>query len=454
LTFLVPIAMFGMPLIGIYLFQRFSPEKATTIAVVVGTILLPVAEYELPGLPTYTKSFSISLGLLLGGMISGKSAANRLRVKAIDIPMIAWCFISPLATSISNGLGLYDGISGLAGNVLYSGIFYWAGRKYFSDPASLRTLTLGILTGGIIYIPLVFFEVRMSPQLSNIIYGFFPNSFAQGYRYGGFRPIIFMDHFLMVSLFMAFVTTISFWLWRIGDIKRIWKIPVPLISVLLIVSTILCKSANGWVYLALGLIGTIFYSKTRSTMLIRILLLIVPLYIALRISNIFSIEQILDYAGRIFDPERINSLTWRLRQEDLFGEKALLRIWFGWGGYNRGWPIDPYTGMYTIRMVDSLWVIIFSKYGLFGLATRFPAVGLGAWMVQKNLSRKRLQDFADRGTYAIDAVVLSFALCFVLLDSLVNSMWTPIYMLCSGVLMNYAEYTKIATAPAIANSLE
>ena len=49
------------------------------------------------------------------------------------------------------------------------------------------------------YALLALFEVRMSPQLSNWVYGFFPHSFAQHIRSGGFRPVVFLPHGLWLG---------------------------------------------------------------------------------------------------------------------------------------------------------------------------------------------------------------------------------------------------------------
>ena len=57
--------------------------------------------------------------------------------------------------------------------------------------------------GGLIYVPLCLFEVRMSPQLHNMVYGFAQHSFGQTVRGGGWRPMVFMQHGLAVGLFMS-----------------------------------------------------------------------------------------------------------------------------------------------------------------------------------------------------------------------------------------------------------
>jgi hypothetical protein len=433
---LIPIALFGLPLVSILLFRRFKPDIATVITVLAGFLFLPMASYDLPVIPAYDKTTSIAVGLILGGMISGHSAKHKLRLTAYDIPMIVWCFVAPVMASLTNGLGLYDGLSGLFTSYFSYGVIYWAGRKYFVPSSSLRILTMGVLVGGLAYVPLDFFEVRMSPQLSNIVYGFFPHSFLQGVRYGGYRPIVFMQHFLQVSLWMAVATMACFWIWRVGGIKKVRNVSIAFLFLLLAAATVLCKSANGMIFFALGIAGTIYYKKTGSTFLFKLILLIVPLYILLRLVDVISVKNIQNIASAFVDKERIDSLTWRLMQEDLFGQKAKARLLFGWGAMGRAWPVDPHTGEQLIQMIDSLWVIILSKYGLTGLFGFYASHGFGAFLVLGSLAKKRMGLDERNDPFTADAIILSLVLCFYLVDSLMNAMPAPIYTLFAGALMS------------------
>ena len=46
-----------------------------------------------------------------------------------DIPIVVWCF-TPLASSLSNGLGVYDGLSACLSEIVLWGIPYYLGRVY------------------------------------------------------------------------------------------------------------------------------------------------------------------------------------------------------------------------------------------------------------------------------------------------------------------------------------
>lgn len=444
MAFLNPIALFGWILVVAVLFSRKSPQQAVIIAVMGSFLFLPMSRVDLPLFPPLNKTTAIAYGIVLGELFSGSSQKNPIRFSFIDVPMFLWCFCAPLLTSLANGLGLHDGISNVLSNFFSWGVVFWAGRRYFGSPESMRSLTYAILIGGLLYVPVVLFEVRMSPKLHLSIYGFFQHAFDQHFRYGGYRPIGFMQHGLMVALWMAVVTITSFWLWRSKGLEKAWKLPIFLVFLVFAASVVLCKSGNGIVFTLLGLTTYLLYAPKRSSRLFRWFLLFIPCYFYFRLSNIVTVAQIENLIGQIFDPERVASLAIRLKQENLFGDRALLRPILGWGGYGRGWPVDPDTGAQLIQMVDSFWIIVFSTSGFLGLFSVYSAMGLGPFLVLSSSGRSRNSDSRAIPDYGVDAVVLSLVVTFFLLDSLINAMVSPFYILCAGALASYHEMMKIS----------
>ena len=434
-----PIALIGWIAVVIALFNTHTPRKATIIAVMGAFLFLPMSLIDLPLLPSLNKTTSISFGIVLGELLSGSRQKNPFKLSGFDVPMVLWCFLSPLLTSLSNGLGLYDGFSNILANFFSWGVIFWAGRRYFGSPESIRDLTNAILIGGLLYVPVVLFEVRMSPKLHLSIYGFFQHSFDQHFRYGGYRPIGFMQHGLMVALWMAEATTTAFWLWRSRCVEKAWKVPIALAFLAFAGSVVLCKSGNGAVFTLLGILTYFVYSSKRSSKLLKWFILFIPCYFFFRLSNIVTIPQIEAQIARFFDPERVASLVIRLRQENLFGDRALLRPFLGWGGYGRGWPVDPETGAQLIQMVDSFWIIVFSTSGIFGLFSIYASLGLGPLSVLAKSGVPKGVDGESPNPFKADAVVLSLVVTFFLLDSLINSMVSPVYILCAGALASYYE---------------
>lgn len=433
----VPTMLFGWVPLTIILFLILKPRRAVICSVFGGFLFLPLASYDWPGLPAFSKTSALALSLLLGGIVSGQRKNASFRWQIHDLPMVVWCFFSPLFSSHLNGLGFYDGLSGVVNTYLTWGVFYWAGRIYFTEISDLRDLSVGIIIGGLIYVPLCLFELRMSPKLSYMFYGFFPHIYSQHVRYGGYRPIVFMQHGLMVALWMAQASVVTYWFWRNRIIQEIKILPIQLLAFILFVTAILCKSVNGWFFLLAGIISCIYFKTSKSSKLFWWIILLIPIYIVSRITGIISAEIMQEFAQLIFiNDERIQSLTARLVQEDLFSVRSMERPFFGWGLLLRGLPIDPDTGKQLVSTWDALWTIILSTRGLVGLTSLYLSMLLGPWLVFRNDKHLMASSYGQYEKYRIDALVISLVVFFFVIDSLMNAMFSPVYILCSGALVS------------------
>lgn len=429
--------MISWLIISIALFFLVSPQSAVLIAIFSGSLFLPIAEVDFPGLPEFNKTSIMAIGLIVGQLFSDSKKGYYFQLKGYDYPMIIWCFISPLASSISNNLGIYNGVSGILENYLNWGVFYWVGRRYFNKIDYIRKLSWSFVIGGLLYLPLILFELRMSPRLHRIIYGYFAHSWRQHLRYGGYRPIVFMEHGLMVALFMVASSIIVYWFWKGKIVSQIRNVQISFVAIALIITTVFCKTAAGWFFLVVGISVFFFYKKNDSTFLIKLLIMFIPIYIIVRISNLITSEMVQSIVSLIFDDERVGSLAVRLLQEDQFSIRALNHPLLGWGRMSRAWPIDPLTGRQLVRMIDATWIIIFAKYGLLGLTSMFSAIGIGPWCVLRINDSLKNNKTINTNNFDIDGIVLSLIVVFFMLDSLVNGMVNPIYILCAGVLVSY-----------------
>ena len=221
---LVPIVMFGSIPVFFALFAFLPKRRAAVISFIGAWLFLPVFTYEFEGYPDLSKLFITCFGVLLAVILFDFKKIRTFRPHWIDVPMLVWCFV-PVASSVSNGLGIYDGLSEAFQQTIQWGVPYFIGRLYFSDWEGAKELALGFIWGGLIYYPLLAFEIRLSPQLHNIVYGFHQHAFHQTYRFGGWRPMVFMQHGLMLAFWMMTVALIAVWLWRTKAIKS-WKVPL------------------------------------------------------------------------------------------------------------------------------------------------------------------------------------------------------------------------------------
>jgi len=225
MTALSAIALFGwIPLILI-LFALLPARRAVLSAFIIGWLFLPMASFKIPGLPDYNKVTATNVGVLVAALLFDSGRVLKFRPRWFDLPALVFC-ISPFFSSITNNLGAYDGFSAIAFNLFLWGIPYFIGRIYFSDIEGMRELAIGIFVGAMLYVPLCLYEIRMSPQLHKQVYGFMQQTFRESKRWGGYRPVVFLQHGLAVGMFMCTAALAGWWMWRSGAVKRIKSIPM------------------------------------------------------------------------------------------------------------------------------------------------------------------------------------------------------------------------------------
>ena len=425
------LAMFGWIPIILVLFNKFAASQAIIIGFITAWLFLPQAEFPLPGLPDYTKISATCYGILLASFIYDNGRFNNFRFSLLDIPMLVWC-ICPLFSSLTNNLGLYDGLTAALSQTMIWGIPYFLGRVYLNSLNGLRNLSLGIFIGGLIYIPLCLFEIRMSPQLHRMIYGYYAHRFSQTIRMGGFRPTVFMQHGLEVGMWMMAASLIGIWLWKSGSIKQIYGISISWLVLGLLVTFILIKSTGAYLLLFLGISILFATQKFRTSIITLLLVLSTIVYLGQNaITQDHFATKIISPLEKIVPEERIQSLQYRVDNEILLKEKAQQKMLFGWGGWgrNRVYEYDWKGDLVDISTTDSLWIIAFGINGFVGLVSLFsafffPIIGFINICPSNRWSTKEIAPVASL------VVILSL----YMVDCLLNSMINPIFSLaCGGV---------------------
>ena len=168
-NFFVVIALFGYIPFVIGLFSFLTPRKAVVWSFLVAWLFLPMSDLPIHGFTDYNKMSAACVGVLIAAFFFDLDSLLAFRPKIWDIPMLVWCFC-PYFSSIYNGFGAYDGLSSVAYQTTTWGLPYLIGRLYFYDLKGLRELAIGIVIGGLLYVPLCWFEIRMSPQLHMRVY--------------------------------------------------------------------------------------------------------------------------------------------------------------------------------------------------------------------------------------------------------------------------------------------
>jgi hypothetical protein len=430
-NFLVSIVMYGWILVVLYIFTRFPAQRAVVVSFALAWMFLPEASFPLPGLPDYTKMSATCYGIIFATILFDAQRLRTFKFGWIDVPMLVWC-LCPFASSISNDLSPYDGFSSALSQTVTWGLPYFLGRIYLSNLNGLRLLAMSIFVGGLIYIPFCLFEIRMSPQLHQKVYGFTNlANLGQAIRYGGYRPQVFMSNGLMVGVWMMGATLIGVWLWKTKAIKQLWGIQIKWLVAALFITFILVKSTGSWFLLALGLLILFIGKQFRTPLPLMILIYLMFLYLLLAVNGTFIGDQIVTALHGFVDPERLASYEFRLNNEELLSDKARERLLFGWGGWGRNriyneWGRD-------ISITDSLWIIAFGIYGIVGLFSITAALLLP---IITFIQRYPVRSWAHRKV--APAATVAVLLALYMLDCILNAMVNPIYALACGGLAGIA----------------
>jgi O-antigen ligase len=341
--------------------------------------------------------------------------------------MVLWC-LCPIPTSLDNNLGLYDGLSGVIQQTVSWGFPYLAGRLYFSDREGLRELAIGLFIGGLVYIPFCLFEIRMSPQLHTWVYGFHQHAFSQTHRFGGWRPTVFLQHGLVVGMWMSMAALVGLWLWLCGSLKRLFGIHMGVLAGALLATAVLCKSVGALVLMAFG-VAVLFGIKGMRRPTPFLVLLVVPLaYASVRMTGLWDARELGEIARHI-DAGRSQSLRYRLDAEETFIRHALQKPVFGWGGWGRNRPAN-FNPEITDYATDGLWILALGVNGLVGLTAFFASLMVPVWFAYRN--RRPGTDWLQPDDAPVSALAAVSAL--YLIDCLPNAMVNPIYISAVGGL--------------------
>ncbi len=428
---LVPLALMAWFPATLAFFVLFPARRAVVLSFVAGWMFLPVIEYYIVHLPTFDKTTVISLAVLLGVLLFDTGRLLGFRPRWLDIPMLVVC-CCPLCSSITNGLGLGDGLSESIKETMLWGLPWFIGRLYFTEPGALRELAVGIFVGGLVYAPLCLYETRMSPLLHYQLYGFHQHSVFQHMRYGGWRPMVFMQHGLMVGLFMAAATLSGLWLHRSGSLRNLFGIPLPVFFIALFATTLMIKSVGAIALLLAGVAVLYCVQYLKSSLPVFALAAVVLAYVLIRMTGAVSSNDLVATANAALGVERAQSLESRLTNEDMLTVRALERPVFGWGGWGRARIRDEWGQDVTIT--DSLWIIVLGNKGLLGLTGLLLALLLPTLLLPLRIPA-RLWGHPEAGACAVLAVIL----LLWTLDCLLNAMINPIYLLIAGGLGAFEE---------------
>lgn len=423
----VVIALLGWPLMMAALAFFIPVRRVVLISIIGGNLFLPQAALQFAGFPNYTKPLAAGLGALLAALLVATPQLLSWRPRLIDCFFFSFLIASSIS-SLVNGLGFYDAFSNVVNRFLEWGVAYWIARSLFNDERAMREMAIGFVVGGMVYAPLCIWESVMSPQLHPQLYGFRLSSFVMARRWGGWRPMVFMQHGLAVGNWMAASALVAWVLWRSKAVSRICFIPMIWVAVGLVAVTIMLRS-TGAAILLIGLIGAVELAQlTRMRAVLLSLLLLPASYIGLRVAG-WEGQQLVDMASMLEDG-RDGSLRVRLENDARIVDRAMQQPLFGWGGWGR-WRVRDEFGR-DITISDSWWGIIVGSTGIFGLVGAYGTFMAPMFLLIRQRSRKRIFEGSKGAAWAVGMAILLFVL-----DTLVNAMPNTAFMLAAGAMVSF-----------------
>lgn len=444
--------LLAWPLVVVMLFRSLPVPKALVISVVAGYLLLPIEpRYNLPLLPTYDKTTAALLpALLMAFLATRRGAARGDGDGAPDIPwQSGWlprsvplriCLLAILVgamlTVLTNGdpvsyplrtlpgLEFYDaGAAILTALVLL--LPFLLARKFLARPEEQAMLLMVLGVAALAYSLPALWEVRMSPRLNVQIYGFFPHEWLQHVR-GGFRPVVFLEHGLRLGMFLAIGVIALGVLWRCVRGTRRGLVLLGLVW--LFATLVLSKNLSAFLIVCLFLPAAMVLRQRGQLLVAALFAAAILVYPMMRATGLVPIGTITTTLSGVFDIKRVESLNYRLENEDILLEKASERPLFGWGGWGRSRVYDE-AGR-DISTTDGTWIILFGQDGWIGYLGRFGLLTLPILLIALRRQREEIA-FATSG--------LALILAGNLLDLLPNSSLTPLTWMMAGALAGRLE---------------
>lgn len=430
--------LLSWPVVAMTMFRAISTPAALCATIIGGYLLLPEqVRYKVPGLPSFGKeTITVLVALLACLLIRPPQGAPKGFVprSMLGFGLLALFAVGTVATVLTNSDTLFangrvfPAIPPSDSLVLLLDLFvflipFFLGRKFLATSAA-QLRGLKVMVGfALLYSLMALFEIRMSPQLNNWIYGFFPHSFEQHVRGGGYRPLVFLNHGLWLAIFLATATLAAIGLTKVVPKE---EKAVFLLSALWLYGTLFLTKSLGAFLITTLLAAMWFFLPMRLLRMGLIgLICVVLTYPVLRTIDIVPVDQFVNMASKV-STDRAGSLNFRIRVEEGLLEHARERYALGWGEFGRNLAVDV-EGIRTV-VPDGYWVISIGSGGYVRYFSEFGLLCLGALTL---LFRRKEID-----TVSLTVLILLTA---NLIDLLPNGTLTMVTWLWAGALLGRTE---------------
>jgi hypothetical protein len=434
------------------LFANLPPARAACTVLFGGLLFLPSATYiAIPLLSDLNRRTVPMVAILICSLAFRRSLWDGVKLSSATKSLFALLVFSNILRMLGNTDPLIYGRLTLPAltpqnvltltmdDTLNIGVMYVLGVSFGSDPERLKQLLRSWLHAGLVYAPFALLEVRISPQLHAVVYGYFQHSWIQMMRADGFRPIVFMSHGLEVALFITSCAIIGL----VVATKPVAGLVVNsrVLSFLLFTTLVLCKSAASMVYAFSGLLLIKLISPTKRAAVASAIAVVILTYPVLRLAGWIDRRNVGESVS-MFGEDRTSSLLFRLLNEDMMLEKLLERPWTGWGGYGRNGVFDTNLGA-ELSIPDGSWIIELSSGGIPRFVAMFGLLCLPVWSIRKIV--RGASKSAPKDAYLFSSLALVSA--FLSFDLLPNSFFNYLAFLAAGVLEGVTRRMTAAPVP-------
>ncbi len=300
---------------------------------------------------------------------------------------------------------------------------YLLGRIAFRTLDDARVLCRGIVQLALVYVPGCLLEARISPQIHNWVYGYYPTGFAGVVRGDGFKPVMFQNSGLAVAAFLFCATACAAVLAKRKE--KVFGLPALAPLAVLAVTLALSHNLAALLYVMVA-VPIIFLSRGKLAITAGFILAILVLcYPPVRSTQALDVYGFIEWLEG-FTPDRADSLYVRFYNEDILYERAEERLTFGWGGYGRNRVYDE-RGR-DICLTDGEWIIRVGSRGVVGFIATFGLILAPIFVAWRRANR-----IPRSGRLFVDALTIICALIAV--DLLPNSLFTKLPFFFGGALL-------------------
>ena len=383
-----------------------------------GWLFLPQFTLDLPGV-VLTRVRLITLATGLAAFLVNADRRTMLRFSMVDLPVMG-ISLAAFGASLSNGLGVYDGFVVALDLFLLWGLPWFVGRFIFATPKNKKILIQYCIAAALVYVPFCLYEMKMAPILHSELYGYAPRGHSglrgESLRFGLWRPMVFLETGLQLSLFMGISSVLAFWGALTHGVREILRIPVGKASAVLVIITVFCVSTGSIILTLLGWCF-VFISRSKLKVYLLITICLIPiLYPIYRMVNIGGLDVNISQDESMLS-DREASLRFRIDSEDKFLQRWTQHPLLGW--------TSRYFRFSERKSIpDSLWIQMLCKFGLIGWMAVTAAMVLPVGNACRVLGRTTAH---RRAEYILGLSVLIF-----MLDCLFNAMECPVYMIMAG----------------------